>query len=245
MARGQRRGRRPTPTTWPTRCAWGRAWQAQAGRRRVGRASTGPPSTAAGARRRSRWRIFNAEYARSGAPQLVNRVGINLAGPDAAGPRDRRAVPAVAAGHRRRAEEIWCQLFSEPGAGSDLSGLVDPGRARSDGGLAGERPEGVDLVRAVRPLRAVPGPHRAGDDRARGACRCWWWTWRHPASTSAPSCRSPARPSSTRSSSTRSSCPPTIWWGRPGRAGRWRRRPWRTSGARTSRSKRRWCTRAT
>ncbi len=66
--------------------------------------------------------IFNAEYARSGAPQLVNRVGINLAGPTllAHGSTDqcRRWLPAITT-----AADIWCQLFSEPGAGSDLSGL--------------------------------------------------------------------------------------------------------------------------
>jgi alkylation response protein AidB-like acyl-CoA dehydrogenase len=76
--------------------------------------------------------LFNTEYARSGAAQLVNRVGINLAGPTllAHGTRDQclRWLPSITT-----AEEIWCQLFSEPGAGSDLSGLTTAAR-EVDGG---------------------------------------------------------------------------------------------------------------
>ncbi len=69
----------------------------------------------------------------------MNRVGINLAGPTllAHGTPEQctRWLPAIAT-----AEEIWCQLFSEPGAGSDLSSLTTRAE-KVDGGwsLVGQK----------------------------------------------------------------------------------------------------------
>jgi alkylation response protein AidB-like acyl-CoA dehydrogenase len=56
------------------------------------------------------------------APQIANRVGINNIGPSILQWGSRRQqvryAPPMLSG-----DEIWCQLFSEPEAGSDLAGL--------------------------------------------------------------------------------------------------------------------------
>ena len=68
------------------------------------------------------WLIFEEEYYRAGAPQRVTQNGIFLLAPalfefGTAEQRD-RLLPRMAA-----AQDLWCQGWSEPGAGSDLAAV--------------------------------------------------------------------------------------------------------------------------
>ena len=62
------------------------------------------------------------ECARGGVPPVLNMVGLVLAG----GSIMRFGTPEQQQQHllaTLRGERVWCQLFSEPSAGSDLGGL--------------------------------------------------------------------------------------------------------------------------
>ena len=74
--------------------------------------------------------IFHEEYARANAPARVNHLGEELLGPTliAFGTEEQkqRFLPRIVA-----VEELWCQGYSEPGAGSDLANVST--KARLDG----------------------------------------------------------------------------------------------------------------
>ncbi|WP_327696733.1 acyl-CoA dehydrogenase family protein [Streptomyces sp. NBC_00459] len=76
--------------------------------------------------------VWAEEYARSGAPTRSGHIGENLLAPTllAHGTDEQRArfLPPVAAG-----EELWCQGYSEPGAGSDLAGVSTRAERAADG----------------------------------------------------------------------------------------------------------------
>jgi alkylation response protein AidB-like acyl-CoA dehydrogenase len=66
--------------------------------------------------------IFNEEYARAGAPGRVGHIGEGLAGPTliafGSEAQKQKYLPGIAAG-----TALWCQGYSEPGAGSDLANV--------------------------------------------------------------------------------------------------------------------------
>jgi alkylation response protein AidB-like acyl-CoA dehydrogenase len=111
--------------------AAGREWQAKlAGARYVG--VTWPTEYGGRGAGPLEHFIVQEELARARAPELVGRIGVNLAGPTllAHGTPEQKArwLP-----HVLDASTIICQLFSEPDAGSDLTSLRT-GAAKVDGG---------------------------------------------------------------------------------------------------------------
>jgi alkylation response protein AidB-like acyl-CoA dehydrogenase len=75
--------------------------------------------------------VFQEEYERAGGPPRISIQGLMLAGPTLMAfgtpEQQQRWLPAML-----RADEVWCQGFSEPDAGSDLASLRTRAARRGD-----------------------------------------------------------------------------------------------------------------
>lgn len=105
----------------PARVQWYKAWQRTL--YQAGYVAMGWP-TEYGGRGRGimEQTIVNQELVAARAPQLIGMMGVQMVGPTliqfGSDEQKRRHLPRILT-----ADEIWCQGYSEPGAGSDLASL--------------------------------------------------------------------------------------------------------------------------
>jgi alkylation response protein AidB-like acyl-CoA dehydrogenase len=76
--------------------------------------------------------VVNQEIGRAGVPGIFDIIGVGMLGPTIIAhgteeQKQRHLGPMLAA------DEVWCQLFSEPAAGSDLAGIQTRARRDDDG----------------------------------------------------------------------------------------------------------------
>ncbi len=84
--------------------------------------------------------ICNQEIARAGVPGILDAIGVGMLGPTliAHGSDEQKARHL---GPMLHGDEVWCQLFSEPAAGSDLAAVQARARLQEDGSwrLSGQK----------------------------------------------------------------------------------------------------------
>lgn len=109
--------------------------------------------------------VFNEELDRAGAPERLNIIGEDFAGPTIVAfgsdaQKQRYLEPIL------RGEEIWCQLFSEPESGSDLASLRTKA-TKVDGGwrIQGQK---IWTSRAQIADNAILLARTGGGERHRG-----------------------------------------------------------------------------
>jgi len=109
--------------------------------------------------------VFNEELDRAGAPERLNIIGEDFAGPTiiefGTPAQQHRYLRPILTG-----EEIWCQLFSEPEAGSDLASLRTTA-TKVDGGwrIQGQK---IWTSRAQLAAHAILLARTGGGPRHRG-----------------------------------------------------------------------------
>ena len=76
--------------------------------------------------------IISQEISRAGVPGILDGIGIGMLGPTiiAHGTDEQKSRYLASMLH---GDEVWCQLFSEPAAGSDLAGIQARARQNDDG----------------------------------------------------------------------------------------------------------------
>src|SRR5206468_8534201 len=84
--------------------------------------------------------IVNQEINRARLPGMLDVIGVGMLGPTimAHGSEEQKQRYL---GPMLHADEVWCQLFSEPAAGSDLAGIQARARQADDGSwrLSGQK----------------------------------------------------------------------------------------------------------
>jgi alkylation response protein AidB-like acyl-CoA dehydrogenase len=84
--------------------------------------------------------VINQEIAHAGVPGILDTIGVGMLGPTLIAhgsdeQKQRYLAPML------HGDEVWCQLFSEPAAGSDLAGIQARAKRQDDGSwrLSGQK----------------------------------------------------------------------------------------------------------